>query len=430
MPEPDRPITIAGNKRRIRAAARTAVLYGLLCAIILLAGCLPFRITPITTTAGSSAIEQSATVSSQTGSTETSGPETSGESETTSLAADTFEARVADLLLAGLRRQKTAIKIDDAIDPRAIAEDDVEAAIDLVFAAFQKVYRENPEFFYLSGSINVTYTLDSISHTLAAMTVKPDYWDSMANLSSSELAAMIDDVDAIVDNVADQIDAQTSVPWKQLLLLHEYLVRNIRYDVTLNQDNNHVYSALVDHLTLCQGYAQSFQLIAQRLGFAVIMVLGEADGIGHAWDIVKLDGNYYHIDVTFDDPTPDGGADDPVQHVYFLRSDSRMAGSHAWEKSDYPACPEDGAYYYRKQGLTVDSRDALQNRLQDFVAAIDFSAGGTNRLELLYTGAKPPDNNHLEDMVRAALHSGASSYSVLFSHQVNLGVILVDIMPD
>jgi hypothetical protein len=262
------------------------------------------------------------------------------------------------------------------------------------------------------------------------MTVKPAYWDSFANLSEEQLGQQVQEVQAAADNIRDKIASQTNVPWKQLLLLHDELVRTIEYETSQDQQFNNAYSALIGRKTLCQGYAQSFQMIAQSLGFKVKMVMGESDGVGHAWNIVRLDGQYYHIDVTFDDPVPDGGSAKPIQHVHFLRSDARLAGSYTWERADYPKCPADGAHYYRKQGLTVDSLDGFSAKLSAYVDEIDFSKHQTNRLELLYTGDQMPGIGDVEDIVRSVLLNSAPATSVHFSNQVNMGIIIVDIIPD
>jgi len=349
---------------------------------------------------------------------------------TATRTAQDIDAEIESIILKSLQRRSTAIKIDAAIEPRSIPEHEIEVFVDRVFAVYQRVFLNHPEFFYLSGSINVNYSREGIQGYLSSMTVKPVYRDSFADLNEQQLDQQIQEVLAAAQSIKDKIVGQTSVPWKQLLLLHDYLVRTIVYESSQDQQFNNVYSALIGKKTLCQGYAQSFQMIAQSLGFKVMMVMGESEGIGHAWNIVKLDGQYYHIDVTFDDPVPDGGSASPIQHVHFLRSDALMDGSHTWKRADYPQCPSDGAHYYRKQDLTVDSLDSFSAKLSTYVDEIDFSKKQTNRLELLFSGDQVPDTGDFEEIVRSVLLKSAPATSVHYSNQVNLGVIIVDIIPD
>lgn len=371
-----------------------------------------------------------ATVTPTPAVSQTTTVESAAAAETTARSATDIEAEIESLILKGLQRRSTSIKIDAAIEPRSIPETEIEAFIDRVFAVYQRIFLSHPEFFYLSGSINISYSREGVQGYLNSMTVKPVYWDSFTSLTEEQLDRQIQEVQAAARHIREAIASQTSVPWKQLLLLHDDLVRSIVYEASQDQQYNNVYSALVGKTTLCQGYAQSFQMIAQSLGFEVMMVMGESDGVGHAWNIVKLDGQYYHIDVTFDDPVPDSGSARPIQHVHFLRSDARLAETHTWKREDYPRCPSDGAYYYSKQDLTVDSLDSFSAMLSTYVNGIDFSKNQTNRLELLYTGSKTPQNGEIGEIVRSVLLNAKPAASVHYSNQVNLGIIIVDIIPE
>ena len=58
------------------------------------------------------------------------------------------------------------------------------------------------------------------------------------------------------------------------------------------------YGCLVNGKTVCSGYAKAFQFILQNLGYESILVAGEgADGL-HAWNMVKIDDDYYYFEVT------------------------------------------------------------------------------------------------------------------------------------
>ena len=58
-------------------------------------------------------------------------------------------------------------------------------------------------------------------------------------------------------------------------------------------------------------------------------------GEGHAWNLVQLDGQWYHLDVTWNDPLPDRGNE--VRYGYFLVSDTHLARDHTWIMADYPS---------------------------------------------------------------------------------------------
>ncbi|HBP37820.1 MAG TPA: hypothetical protein DD640_03605 [Clostridiales bacterium] len=347
----------------------------------------------------------------------------------TAPAAD-FARQVGQILLDGLRKEYAEISLDAAVRNRKIPESSVQETINRVYAIYRELYSRYADFYYLNGSINVSYTLlQGEAKYLESMTIQPQYWPILRDLTAIERNRLLSQVDAAADTLASQIRAETGQPWRQLLLLHDYLVRNIVYDSTGNQDTNQAISALLDHSTLCQGYAQAFQLIGQKLGIDVRLIGGEYEGVGHAWNLVCLDGQFYHVDVTHDDPTPDGGPDRPVEHVHFLRSDSQMQTTHSWETADYPACPSDGAFYYRELLLTANSRDSITEKLDQFISGIDFTSQETALLELLYTGSDLPDSQTLQAMLQKALDPASAGHTVYYRNYLSKGVVLVEITP-
>ena len=116
----------------------------------------------------------------------------------------------------------------------------------------------------------------------------------------------------------------------RVLLLHDHLVRTVRYDVTAPRRHS-AAGALLDGRAVCDGYAAAFSLLANAAGIPCLTVTGEKDGIPHAWNLVKPDGTWYHADCTADDA--DAGA--PL-HRFFLLPDSAMQG-YVWERSAVPA---------------------------------------------------------------------------------------------
>jgi transglutaminase-like putative cysteine protease len=221
---------------------------------------------------------------------------------------------------------------------------------------------------------------------------------------------------------------QHAEPWRQLQAVHDILIQNIVYDTSLNQANNNAASALLDNLTLCQGYAQSFQIIARELGFTVTLVTGVSDGVDHAWNLIWLDGQPYHIDVTHDDPVPDGGERGAVSHVHFLRSDSQMQMTHTWAFDDYPAAPVDGAHYYRQTNRVVSSRDELNSRVADFVASADLEDDRPDHLELLYDGDDMPDKATLEELLIQNLRQKPGLRSIVYRALTDKQIVTLELL--
>ena len=114
--------------------------------------------------------------------------------------------------------------------------------------------------------------------------------------------------------------------WQKALVLHDALILRCRYDTTLQKNTG--YDLLLNGTTVCAGYAALYQDLLQRVGIPSVVVTSEA--MKHAWNLVQLEGNWYHVDVTWDDPTAD--REGRVRHDHFLRTDREIGSG---EKPHY-----------------------------------------------------------------------------------------------
>ncbi len=87
-----------------------------------------------------------------------------------------------------------------------------------------------------------------------------------------------------------------------------------------------VASALVNGQTVCAGYAHAFQYMMQKMGIPCAFVVGYA-GEKHAWNVLELDGKYYAMDVTWDDPI--GARAGDYYYNYFNVTDAQLAADHS-----------------------------------------------------------------------------------------------------
>lgn len=133
--------------------------------------------------------------------------------------------------------------------------------------------------------------------------------------------------------------------YEKVKAVHNWLIRNVKYDYyrlqtgTIPAVSHTAKGALIKKVAVCDGYAHAFQMIMSRLNIPCKFVVGRSQGVGHGWNMVKLGGKWYHVDVTFDDPiVNNSNTNTTPRYNYFLKSSATMSKSHTWKKSKYPNC--------------------------------------------------------------------------------------------
>ncbi|MCH7321442.1 hypothetical protein LZ480_06000 [Solibacillus sp. MA9] len=179
---------------------------------------------------------------------------------------------------------------------------------------------------------------------------EPYYWGVFAESSSRyiDYGSVIEwQVDMSYDLTAEE-NAQVNGKIKQLTdsipttaseiekikFVNDYLVKHTKYTADSTANPHTPFSILMNGEGVCEGYALAALLMLEALDVEVKYVVGDA-GAPHAWNLVKVEGEWYHLDTTWNDPLPDQG--EKVHYNYFLLSDETMAQDHTWIRDDYPA---------------------------------------------------------------------------------------------
>lgn len=164
-------------------------------------------------------------------------------------------------------------------------------------------------------------------------------------------------VEEKVDWIAQQCRAEDITgEWETALWLHDWLIYNANYDYTYTY--YHPNGVLLEGTGVCQSYAEAYALLLDVFGIEnQIIVSPEMD---HAWNLVKLDGEWCHIDCTWDDPGV-GGAEN---HLYFGINDALISRDHIWPASGYPAATSTKNYYPVRMGENVvETAEELESLL-------------------------------------------------------------------
>ena len=162
-------------------------------------------------------------------------------------------------------------------------------------------------------------TLTSGTQTSAGTTDKK--YKAVAAVQNEDAAKRVAATKAVVEQIIAKVNPAWS-DYDKALYLHDYVVSHVSY----RQEGYHqtAYGALVDGHAVCAGYARAYQLLLNSVGIPAFYISGTVYSAPHAWTYVKLDGNWYQTDVTFDDPVGGHGS---FHYNYFNLTDKKMSGN-------------------------------------------------------------------------------------------------------
>lgn len=168
-----------------------------------------------------------------------------------------------------------------------------------------------PELFYISY-VSYSYSGSKLYEIIP-------YYSETAETAAAKVAEFY----AKADWYLDQIDSSWD-DYTKALVLHDLLVLNHYYQIETETEYSSNYTFMIDGWGRCENYAECYAYLLARLGIKSEIVDGTAGG-AHEWLKVCLDGKWYAVDITFDDPKVNG-ADRPnkVSHQYFLLSDTAL----------------------------------------------------------------------------------------------------------
>ncbi len=157
-----------------------------------------------------------------------------------------------------------------------------------------------------------------------------------------------------VCSILDEYITDDMSDYDKELAIHDYIVKNCVYGYTdySKEYAYRAYGALVQNKAVCNGYAEAMALLLGCAGVKNGIMTGYADGDLHAWNRVLIDGKWYQVDATWDDPIPDRGSF--VGHMYFNVTDDIMDDSHSWDKEQFEVCDSMDYNYFELNNLICD----------------------------------------------------------------------------
>lgn len=168
------------------------------------------------------------------------------------------------------------------------------------------VYKDPKDYYYVSTGCIYFYSESANIVT----TIYPEYFETDKEVIAETTAELDEATEEIMmclnENMTD---------FEKVMTVHDYMVLNYEYDYTYS---NYDITIMTNKKGVCMSYALAFKHLMNELGIECLYVSSGDDAMNHAWNLVKIDGEWYHIDLTWDDP---GVAYAQVRHNYALLSD-------------------------------------------------------------------------------------------------------------
>ncbi len=255
-----------------------------------------------------------------------------------------LQKNVYDVIFSGLKKMEPEISVEAYIEFNEI---------------YEKITHENPELFYVGKKFTV-------EKAIRGATIKPEY-----TYNYGEASDLKQKLNAKANQILVKIINEHQSDYDKVLVIHDYLKKNVEYDKDAAEsfsdgeefkDSYTAVGALMNNKCVCAGFSLATKLLCNKAGIECVVVEGEGNNgnisEAHAWNIVKINGYYHHVDVTWDNQF--SSDKEMPNYAYLNLDDNEISKDHIWKKEFYPECPIAPYNYFVFTGCLMDSQKQLE----------------------------------------------------------------------
>ena len=240
---------------------------------------------------------------------------------------------------------------------------DNETSMKDIETTMKAFFADHPEVFYVDNKYTIS-TKKTIFKTYIDLEI------TYSSRSETEIKKEIDELDEKINGYLKNVETKNGVEAE--IALHDAIGTDVVY-YTYKALNNiplsphTIYGVFIDKEAVCDGFAKAMQILLDRKNIENILVLGNIDDESHAWNLVKLDNDWYHLDLTSNKSIKNV---DPklILHTYFNVTKGDIAKTHDFEnESILPNADNDKYNYYVYTGKYISTFDNFNTKLKKLI---------------------------------------------------------------
>ncbi len=295
---------------------------------------------------------------------------------TTKYAYNTLDANekaLYDAIVDAAEKVQSRLRVTDAV------------TLEIWAKIFGMVYNQEPQLFWLNKKISVG--------RLYYNETDPD-----------KIASMQKEIDASADKLISEASGKST--YEKLKIFHDYLVLNSTFEKAddIGSYNETIYNAFKNGTSAqgdiqCSGYAKSMLYLCDKAGIDCMVIVGtNEEGLSHAWNKVKVEGEWYNLDCTWDDPILSTPIHNYLRYNNFLVPDEwinqkthyninlkKLNTGDEFVYFDPPKATADAQNYFKKNGYVYNDADSAEAAIKK---ELDSAAADGRSVAEIMVGSK------------------------------------------
>lgn len=218
------------------------------------------------------------------------------------------------------------------------------------------VLLDHPDIFYAEG---YSYEQYMFAGNIQKILYSPNY-----TMTSEQVTQQKNMIAQTVDSYLAELPANAT-DYDKVKYVYEMVILNTEYNLEA-PNNQNICSVFLNRESVCLGYAKAVQYLLQKLDVESTVVTGSVlTGESHAWNLVKVNGQYYYLDATWGDASYTSTGDEEtalsnINYDYLCITTQDLLKTHIIDHPiSVPNCIVQIDNYYVKEGLYLTSMDAM-----------------------------------------------------------------------